>query len=121
MRVVKAEFMGSELALQSLLNVDLKAPGHLEFGTAVMPHGCRQPPQGVSRHDGDEISLMLRGRAILETSDGRTEVEAGDVVFIEAGEAHATEAIEDCHVYYVLSKTDSVVGGEDGGATRSAE
>lgn len=119
MKVVKADFSGTELALRSLLSVHLAGSADLEFGSAVMPRGCRQPPQGVSRHDGDEISLLLRGRAVLETADGRIEVRAGDVVFINAGEAHATEALEDCHVYYVLSKAAAPAGQGGGDATRS--
>lgn len=119
MKVVKADFSGSELALRSLLSVRYAAPAALEFGTAMMPRGCRQPPQGVSRHDGDEISLLLRGRAMIETADGRIEVGAGDVVFISAGEAHATEALEDCHVYYVLSKAGAPADQGGGDATRS--
>ncbi len=110
MKLLKAEFSGSDLALHRLLSVDMLTPGHLEFGTAVMPRGCRQPPQGVSCHDGDEISLLLRGRAIVETASGRVEMKSGDIVLIKAGEAHATEALEDCHVYYVLTKS-GVAGG----------
>jgi quercetin dioxygenase-like cupin family protein len=109
-KLFKTEFSGSDVALRSLLSVDMLTPGHLEFGAAVMARGCRQPRQGVSCHDGDEISLLLTGRAIVETESGRVEIKSGDIVLIKAGEAHATEALEDCHVYYVLTKS-GVAGG----------
>ncbi len=103
MRVIKTDFGGTDLALRSLLKLALPAAAALEFGTVVIPCGTRQPPQGVSRHDGEEISLILEGRAVIEWQGGRTEVRAGDVVHIPAGEAHATEALERCLVYFVLA------------------
>lgn len=103
MRVIKTDFGGTGLALRSLLKLALPAPAALEFGTVVIPRGSRQPPQGVSRHEGEEISLILEGRAVIEWHGGRTEVGSGDLVHLAAGEAHATEALERCLVYFVLA------------------
>ena len=107
MRIIKTDLGGTDLTLRSLLKLALPAPAALEFGAVVLPRGSRQPPEGVSRHDGEEISLILAGRAVIEWQGGRTEVGAGDLVHIAAGEAHATEALERCLVYFLLAGSAS--------------
>lgn len=104
MQIIKADLGGTNLALRSLLALTLPSPATLEFGTVVIPRSTRQPAEGVSQHDGEEVSLILEGRAVIEWHGGRTEIGAGDLVHIPAGEAHATEALERCLVYFALAR-----------------
>jgi mannose-6-phosphate isomerase-like protein (cupin superfamily) len=65
----------------------------LSVGTYSIPAG------GVddqSPHDEDEIYVVWRGRARLETADGSAAVAPGSVVYVPAGEAHRfTDVQED--------------------------
>jgi mannose-6-phosphate isomerase-like protein (cupin superfamily) len=108
MKIIKMQFTGPDLALQYLLELPMPAGAQLNFGTVLMPRGCRQPREGVSRHGGEEVSLILKGRAAIECGGRRIEVGPGDLVHIEAEEAHVTEALEECHVYFALSGDASV-------------
>src|SRR4029079_3843196 len=46
-------------------------------------------------HDYPEICILLEGTATFHGTDGDTEVEAGHVVVVPAGEAHGFEASGD--------------------------
>jgi quercetin dioxygenase-like cupin family protein len=103
MQIIKTQFNGPDFSLDYLLKLPLRDPATLEFGTVVMPRGYRQPREGFSKHAGEEISLILKGRSLIEHPGGRTEVGPGDLVHIPAGEAHATVVLEECHVLFALA------------------
>lgn len=60
-------------------------------GTFVIGTGDRIPDEGVTSHDGHEISVILSGEVILGTSDGEITLSSGTLVVIPAGTEHYSE------------------------------
>jgi quercetin dioxygenase-like cupin family protein len=56
----------------------------------------------LAAHEQDEISVILSGSFVLHGETGDIQCEAGDVIHIPAGEAHASTAVGDSSVFYVL-------------------
>ncbi|MCF8475088.1 MAG: cupin domain-containing protein [Emcibacter sp.] len=77
-------------------------PADLVVGIAGFPEGLRHPPEGMSVHEQDEISIILDGGFFIETIEGKHECKTGDVIHIPAGEAHASTAFGYGKVFYVL-------------------
>ena len=102
MRVVKTDFEGPGFVLRTLLSLVSQGNGPIEFGTVTFPRGYRHPRDCMSVHDRDEISLVLRGRLVIECGREKTEITVGDAVHIPAGEAHVAEALEESHIYFAL-------------------
>jgi len=102
MQVLKTDFVGSDFMLERLLELGPKRKAALEVGTVEFAAGYRHPQDGMSVHSQDEISLILSGRLVVEHPSGNAELGAGDVVFIPAGEPHASRALEQSRVYFVL-------------------
>ena len=71
--------------------------GILEFAT-----GTRLPITGLSIHEQDEVSFILSGRLEAVSGGEAVTLEAGDISFIPAGEAHWALVIEDTRIAYVL-------------------
>lgn len=75
---------------------------NLKVGVAGFPDRLRHPPEAMAAHDQDEISLILEGHFMLETPQGGFSCNTGDVIHIPAGEEHASTAIGNGKVFYVL-------------------
>ncbi len=55
-------------------------------------------------HHEDEIYVVMNGRAVLDTSDGRAEVSSGSVIYVPAGEEHTfTEITEDLTLLVIFA------------------
>lgn len=65
------------------------------------------PPVGTSTHAQDEVSIFLKGTATLEAGGETRQVTTGEVIHIPAGEAHRSQALEDCEIFWML------FGGDD--------
>lgn len=74
----------------------------LRVGTARLAQGEWVPPSGTSTHAQDEVSVFLKGSATLEAGGATRHVGAGEIVLIPAGEAHRSQAQEDCEILWVL-------------------
>ncbi|MFD1859486.1 cupin domain-containing protein [Aeromicrobium camelliae] len=76
----------------------------LSVGTYTIPAGAHDP-QGV--HSEDEVYVVLCGRARLRTPEAITEVAAGSVVFVPAGEDHRfVDVEEDLEVLVVFGPAE---------------
>ena len=71
--------------------------GILEFAA-----GTRLPPEGVSAHEQDEVSFIIAGRLEAVSGGEAATLNAGDISFIPAGEAHWALVLEDTRIAYVL-------------------
>ena len=71
--------------------------GILEFAA-----GTRLPLEGVSTHEQDEISFILSGSLAAVSGGEAATLNAGDISFIPAGEAHWALVLEDTRIAYVL-------------------
>lgn len=76
--------------------------GDLKVGNAMFPKGVRHPAEGLKPHKEREISYIIEGAFDVHLEEGTQRVEAGDLVVIEPGEAHATTALADSRVIYIL-------------------
>jgi mannose-6-phosphate isomerase-like protein (cupin superfamily) len=87
-----------------------KSPNHwverfrvpdLSVGTYCIPVG------GVddqTPHHEDEIYVVVRGRAVLETDSGSAEVAAGSVIYVPADERHTfTKIAEDLTLLVIFA------------------
>lgn len=75
----------------------LAITGILEFRA-----GTRLPPEGVSKHDEDEVSFIVTGRLKAVSGDQEAELQTGDISFIPAQEEHWAMVLEDTRIAYVL-------------------
>lgn len=71
--------------------------GILEFAA-----GTRLPITGVSTHEQDEVSFIIAGRLEAVSGGQAVTLNAGDISFIPAGEAHWALVLEDTRIAYVL-------------------
>lgn len=85
-----------------LLDLPPEKLAGLRVGTARLSKGEWVPPQGTSTHAQDEVSIFLSGSATLESGGETREVGPGQIVVIPAGEAHRSQALEDCEIFWML-------------------
>ena len=90
-----------------LLNLPPEKLAGLRVGTARLSKGEWVPPEGMSTHAQDEVSIFLSGSATLESGGETRKVGPGEVIVVPAGEAHRSQALEDCEIFWML------FGGED--------
>lgn len=73
----------------------------LSVGTYSIPAG------GVddqTPHHEDEIYVVVRGRAVLESGGGTAEVSTGSVIYVPAGESHVfTKVAEDLTLLVIFA------------------
>lgn len=93
--------------MQPLFGPETKPREAVHMGKAVFTPGMRVPRQGTTLHDGDEFSYILSGTLRCVAGGEEHVVQAGDALFIPAGETHyslnASDA--DCELIYMLVKT----------------
>lgn len=104
MKIYPTNFTSDTVEITELFKITAaeRKPANLDVGVAGFPEGLRHPPEGMSAHVQDEISIILDGGFVLETKEGKYECKAGDVIHIPAGEEHASTAIGYGKVFYVL-------------------
>lgn len=90
-----------------LLDLPPERLAGLRVGTAKLSKGEWVPPEGTSTHAQDEVSIFLSGSATLESGGETRTVGPGEVIVVPAGEAHRSQALEDCEIFWML------FGGED--------
>lgn len=107
MKIYPTKFTPGTLEITELFNLigDDVTPHHkanLNVGVAGFEDGVRHPVDGMASHEQDEISIILEGEFLLETPDGKSKCQVGDVIHIPAGEEHASTAFNNGRVFYVL-------------------
>jgi quercetin dioxygenase-like cupin family protein len=78
--------------------------GKITMGKVVIPPGERVPLEGVSIHEQNEYSIVIKGSFIAESGGKQYRINAGDATFIPAGEEHAAynDGNEVCEIVWVL-------------------
>jgi len=107
MDVEKITWKDGELAIDPLGEIINLRNAKLQWGMATFPTGKRHPVEGMSRHAGLEISLILEGAFSIETESGIQRVDANSIVTIPAGEGHATTALVNSRVFYLLLESEA--------------
>lgn len=107
MRVVRALREGRAVGCVSYVE-HLRVPA-ISIGSYAIPAGAHDP-QGA--HGEDEVYVVLHGRARFWTPDQITEVEAGSVIFVPAGEDHRfVDVEEDLDVLVVFGPAEHTAVG----------
>jgi quercetin dioxygenase-like cupin family protein len=82
----------------------------LSVGVYALPKGATDPQQP---HTEDEVYVVLEGVATLRVEAERHAVEAGSIVFVEAGVEHRFEAIEsDLNVLVFFAPAEGSSGAD---------
>jgi quercetin dioxygenase-like cupin family protein len=78
--------------------------GNLRMGTVVIPPGKRVPLSGVSNHQENEYSIIVKGSIVTETKGKTYRVSSGEATFIPAGQEHIAynDGTEECELVWVL-------------------
>ena len=63
-------------------------------------------PLGSHRIAGPVSIQVLRGHLRLSSADGEMQLEAGDLVAVDGGVAHAAEAMSDCALLITMAMPD---------------
>ncbi|MGP4081577.1 cupin domain-containing protein [Pseudalkalibacillus sp. R45] len=76
----------------------------VKVGTVTIHPGERVPLAGVSNHEENEYSVIVKGSILTEIKDEQTRVSAGQATFIPAGEEHIAfnDGSEACELVFVL-------------------
>jgi quercetin dioxygenase-like cupin family protein len=101
-KIHPARVLSGNYDLRPLQTVHLDGAQAAQTGTVRIGEGTRSPPEGLRTSARHEIAYVIAGRARIDTAEGSTIVGAGDVVVSSPTEPHATTALEDTTVFYIL-------------------
>lgn len=82
--------------------VDVGGVRKVLTGLARIGAGVRSPPAGLRQGCASEIDYVVSGRLRVDTASGSYEIAAGDIVIEHPDEPHATTALEDSEIFFVL-------------------
>lgn len=75
--------------------------GHV--GVCRIAAGTRSPHSGFRTSAKHEIALLMKGRVRIDTAAGESrEVDAPSVIIASPAELHATVALQDAEIFFVL-------------------
>jgi quercetin dioxygenase-like cupin family protein len=101
-KIHPARVLSGNYDLRPLQTVHLDGAQAAQTGIVRIGAGTRSPPEGLRTSARHEIAYVIAGRARIDTAEGSTIVGAGDVVVSSPTEPHATTALEDTTVFYIL-------------------
>ncbi|MEH7123740.1 cupin domain-containing protein [Bacillus sp. JJ1532] len=85
---------------------DERKHADIQFGKVSIAPGERVPVEGLSCHEGNEYSFIVKGSLKGESGGESFQIQAGEATFIPAGEEHwcLNTAQEPCEIVWVLVK-----------------
>jgi len=101
-RVHASPALGGNYDLRAIETLALDAASVARVGLVRIGQGVRSPAEGFRASARHEIAYLVSGRVRVDTADGTRIVEAGSVVVSSPTERHATTALEDATLFYVL-------------------
>ena len=94
--------LGGEYDLRPLDALALQGAQNAKVGVVRIAAGTRSPSAGLRASARHEIAYIVTGSARVDTAEGSTTVNAGDVIVSSPAELHATTALSDTTIFYVL-------------------
>lgn len=78
--------------------------GAVKVGHVTIYPGETVPLTGVSKHDENEYSVIVKGSLVTEVNGKQYRVSAGQATFIPMGEEHIAinDGEEDCELVFVM-------------------
>lgn len=101
-KIHRAATLAGNYDLRPLESLDLAAAKAAQVGVVRIAAGVRSPPEGLRVSAGHEIAVILKGRVRVDTADGSFEIGVHDAVVSSPAEPHATTALEDTEIFYLL-------------------
>lgn len=107
MRITRLDSINSEsdiVDMRTMFSENIAGKRKFRFGWASFPPGSRVPKEGTTVHEGDEYSLITKGKATMSVNGVAREIAKGDISFIAAGEGHFTlnDSLDNLEVVWVL-------------------
>lgn len=99
-----------EYDLHPLEVLDLQGAQSAKVGLVRIAAGTRSPPSGLRASARHEIAYIIAGKARVDTAQGSKTVSTGDVIVSSPAELHATTALSDITIFYVLVDPPAPVG-----------
>ena len=94
--------LSGQYDLHPFQSLTLAAAKAADVGMVRIGAGTRIPAEGMRASAQHEIAYIVSGSARVDTADGSRIVSAGDVLISSPTELHATTALVDTIVFYVL-------------------
>ena len=89
--------------LYPLDTLDVTGARQAQVGVVRFGAGHRSPPEGFRTSAAHELATLLEGRVRVDLPDGASRIVGpGEVIVSSPAEAHATTALEDTVILYVL-------------------
>lgn len=88
--------------LRRLENVRLDGAQAAHVGMVRIGAGTRSPTEGLRASARHEIAYLVQGRVRIDTQAESRVASAGDVIISSPAEPHATTALEDAVLFFVL-------------------
>lgn len=76
----------------------------INIGHVIIYPGETVPLTGVSKHEGDEYSVIVRGSLVTKINGEQYRVAAGQATFIPKGEEHVAfnDSDQECELVFVM-------------------
>jgi len=101
-RIYPAPSLGGRYDLRPMETVALHGAQSAQIGMVRIGAGTRSPAEGLRAGAQHEIAYLVSGRVQVDTAEGSRIVEAGSVIVSSPTEAHATTALSDATIVYVV-------------------
>lgn len=90
-------------SLRTLFNEE-KSDTNIKVGAVTIYPGQRVPITGVSNHEENEYSVIVKGTLITEIDGKQQRVSSGQATYIPAGEDHIAfnDGEEECELVFVF-------------------
>lgn len=101
-KIHPAPALSGDYDLRPLGNASLDGAMSANVGVVRIGAGTRSPAEGFRASARHEIAFIVEGRVRVDTADGSQIASTHDVVVSSPTELHATTAITDTTIFYVL-------------------
>lgn len=88
--------------LRPLENIDIEGVTKGAVGVVRIGAGTRSPAEGLRFNAEHEIAYLVQGQVRVDTEEGSQIVNAGDLIVASPAQRHATTALVDATIVYVL-------------------
>lgn len=82
--------------------LDVTGTTQVMTGVCRIAAGRRSPEQGFRQGCRHEVDYVIKGRLRVDTAERSWEVVAGDTLVASPDAPHATTALEDSEIFFVL-------------------
>src|SRR5262245_60195417 len=101
-KIHPAPVLAGNYDLRPLDEAQVQGASTAQVGLVRIGAGTRSPAQGLRVSARHEIAYIVAGKVRVDTEQGTALAGAGDVIVSSPTEPHATTAVEDATLFYVL-------------------